>query len=233
MAGGADRQHPDAAEAGRSSPAGAGLLALATGTFYPDFFAKLNDGRVLLVEYKGEHLVEHEQQKKNIGERWESTSGGKALFFWAVKKDEHGRDVRRQLEDKLGKSCRVFVGLSNTVSGRSAPGVPLVSTYRIPGVHLATSYPVPIQSLSDTYPTPIQHLFDTWQMPKNQALGVDAQAGVETVQIQWFVNAAGCLGWRGLCHEGEGKATSMRHHCDIKATPKRVDSQRIGTPTPP
>jgi type III restriction enzyme len=79
-------------------------LPTATGTFYPDFFAELNDGRVLLAEYKGEHLVEHEQQKKNIGERWEAKSGGKALFFWAVKKDEHGRDVRRQLEDKLGKS---------------------------------------------------------------------------------------------------------------------------------
>jgi len=36
--------------------------------------------------------------------RWRGKSGGKALFLWAVKKDEHGRDVRRQLEDKLGKS---------------------------------------------------------------------------------------------------------------------------------
>ncbi len=45
-------------------------LPTATGTFYPDFFAELNDGRVLLVEYKGERLIEHEQQKKNIGERW-------------------------------------------------------------------------------------------------------------------------------------------------------------------
>jgi type III restriction enzyme len=76
-------------------------LPTATGTFYPDFFAELLDGRVLLAEYKGEHLVEHEQQKKNIGERWEEKSGGKALFLWAVKKDEHGRDVHRQLQDKL------------------------------------------------------------------------------------------------------------------------------------
>ncbi len=42
-------------------------LPTATGTFYPDFFAELNDGRVLLTEYKGEHLIEHEPQKKNIG----------------------------------------------------------------------------------------------------------------------------------------------------------------------
>jgi type III restriction enzyme len=79
-------------------------MPTATGTFYPDFVAELLDGRILIVEYKGEHLVEHEQQKKNIGERWEEKSGGKALFLWAVKKDEHGRDVRRQLQDKLAKS---------------------------------------------------------------------------------------------------------------------------------
>src|ERR1017187_483461 len=79
-------------------------LPTSTGTFYPDFFAELQDGRALIVEYKGEHLVAHEQQKKNIGERWEETSGGKALFLWAVKKDEHGRDVHRQLRDKLSQS---------------------------------------------------------------------------------------------------------------------------------
>jgi len=63
------------------------------------------DSENLLIQgEKGEHLVEPEQQKKNIGERWEDRSGGKALFLWAVKKDEHGRDVHRQLEDKLSKS---------------------------------------------------------------------------------------------------------------------------------
>jgi type III restriction enzyme len=38
-------------------------LPTARGIFYPDFFAELHDGRVLLTEYKGEYLVEHEQQK--------------------------------------------------------------------------------------------------------------------------------------------------------------------------
>ena len=79
-------------------------LPTSTGTFYPDFVAELNDGRVLIVEYKGEHLIEHEQQKKNIGERWAETSRGEALFLWAVKKDGHGRDVHRQLQDKIAKS---------------------------------------------------------------------------------------------------------------------------------
>ena len=44
-------------------------LRIATGMFYADFFAELLDGRVLLVEHKGEYLVEHERQKKNIGEK--------------------------------------------------------------------------------------------------------------------------------------------------------------------
>ena len=44
-------------------------LRITTGTFYADFFAELHDGRVLLVEHKGEHPVEHERQRKNIGER--------------------------------------------------------------------------------------------------------------------------------------------------------------------
>jgi type III restriction enzyme len=79
-------------------------LLITTGTFCLDFFAELNNGRVLLAEYKEEHPVEHEEQKKNIVERWEETSKGEALFLWAVKKDEHGRDVHRQLQDKVAKS---------------------------------------------------------------------------------------------------------------------------------
>ena len=77
-------------------------LPTSTGMFYPDFVAELDDGRILVVEYKGEHLILYEQEKKNIGELWESKSGGKALFLWAVKKDEAGRDVHRQIEDKIG-----------------------------------------------------------------------------------------------------------------------------------
>jgi len=78
-------------------------LPTSTDTFYPDFVAELDDGRIVVVEYKGEHLIEYEQEKKNIGELWESKSGGKALFLWAVKRDEAGRDVHRQIEDKIGR----------------------------------------------------------------------------------------------------------------------------------
>jgi type III restriction enzyme len=76
-------------------------LPPSSGTFYPDFVAGLDDGRILVTESKGEHLIQYEQEKKNVGELWESKSGGKALFLWAIKKDAAGRDVDRQLEDKI------------------------------------------------------------------------------------------------------------------------------------
>ena len=37
----------------------------------------------------------------NIGELWESKSNGKGLFLMAVKKDAKGRDVYKQIEDKI------------------------------------------------------------------------------------------------------------------------------------
>ena len=76
-------------------------LPLANGWFYPDFVVELIDGRILVVEYKGEHLIAYDQEKRNIGERWEEAGDGSALFLWAVKKDELGQDVYRQLEMKI------------------------------------------------------------------------------------------------------------------------------------
>lgn len=77
-------------------------LPLSNGKFfYPDFVAMLNDGRIFVIEYKGEHLVEGSQEKKNIGELWEEKSNGKALFLMAVKRDEKGRSVYKQIEDKI------------------------------------------------------------------------------------------------------------------------------------
>jgi hypothetical protein len=50
---------------------------------------------------KGEIYVDLAQEKKNIGERWEEKSAGKALFLMAVKRDEKGRSVYKQIEDKI------------------------------------------------------------------------------------------------------------------------------------
>jgi type III restriction enzyme len=77
-------------------------LPLSNGKFfYPDFVALLNDGRIFVIEYKGEIYVDAAQEKKNIGERWEEKSAGKALFLMAVKRDEKGRSVYKQIEDKI------------------------------------------------------------------------------------------------------------------------------------
>ncbi len=73
--------------------------------FYPDFVAKLKDGRTLVVEYKGEHLVENEdtKEKQMIGEFWARKSQGVGIFLMAVKRDEMGRDVYGQLRGAVGK----------------------------------------------------------------------------------------------------------------------------------
>jgi hypothetical protein len=79
--------------------------ARSSGYFYPDFVAELTDGRILVIEYKGEHLEDKqsEQEKRDIGRLWEERSGGRALFLWAVKQDDAGRDVRQQIETKAGQ----------------------------------------------------------------------------------------------------------------------------------
>ncbi len=56
-----------------------------------------------MIECKGEHLEDkrNEQEKRDIGGFWEARGGGRALFLWAVKKDDRGRDVRQQIEAKM------------------------------------------------------------------------------------------------------------------------------------
>lgn len=78
-------------------------LPTATDYFYPDFVIELVDGRILAVEYKGEPYKTNDdsREKIQIGEQWEKTSGGKCLFLMAFERDDRGRGVMQQLEDKL------------------------------------------------------------------------------------------------------------------------------------
>jgi type III restriction enzyme len=57
-------------------------LQTATDKFYPDFVAQLVDGRILVVEYKGEHLWSNDdsKEKRALGRLWAEKSGGKCLF---------------------------------------------------------------------------------------------------------------------------------------------------------
>ena len=57
-------------------------LQTATDRFYPDFIAKLQDGRILVVEFKGEHLWSNDdsKEKRAVGELWAEKGGGKCSF---------------------------------------------------------------------------------------------------------------------------------------------------------
>ena len=57
-------------------------LPTSSDKFYPDFVCRLNDGRILVVEYKGElfYSTDDSKEKRAIGEMWAKLSGGKCLF---------------------------------------------------------------------------------------------------------------------------------------------------------
>ncbi|WP_407352931.1 DEAD/DEAH box helicase [Luteimonas sp. R10] len=66
---------------------------------YPDFVARLGDGRLLVVEYKGgdRFTADQEKEKRMVGELWAKRSSGKGLYLMARKVDDKGRNVREQL----------------------------------------------------------------------------------------------------------------------------------------
>jgi len=77
-------------------------LPTSSDWFYPDFVAQLDDGRILVVEYKGDHLKDSKdtQEKEMVGQAWAKISGN--LFLMVLKQDEAGRDMRMQLQALLG-----------------------------------------------------------------------------------------------------------------------------------
>lgn len=78
-------------------------LPLAQGKFYPDFVCELTDGRMLIVEYKGEVYASNDDSvdKRAVGHKWAELSKGQCLFIMAVEKDEQGRDVRQQILEAI------------------------------------------------------------------------------------------------------------------------------------
>jgi type III restriction enzyme len=63
-------------------PSASFWLQTSTDRFYPDFVAKLADGRILVVEYKGEDRWSNDdsREKRALGELWAERSGGRCLF---------------------------------------------------------------------------------------------------------------------------------------------------------
>jgi len=79
-------------------------LPLAGRRFFPDFVCKLKDGRLLVVEYKGEVYKTNDDsdEKRAIGNIWADKSDGKWLFIMAVK-DDGGRDLDKQIRDLISR----------------------------------------------------------------------------------------------------------------------------------
>jgi hypothetical protein len=71
----------------------------AYGRFYPDFVCELIDGRLLVAEYKGEHLraVPREIEKAQVGKLWAQSSGGRCVFAMLFK-SERGMNVSQQID---------------------------------------------------------------------------------------------------------------------------------------
>lgn len=75
-------------------------LPTSRGNFFPDFVAKLKDGRLFAIEYKG-RADDYDREKDNIGKRAAEASGGKLLFVTVWENDNRGRDILAQLRSAL------------------------------------------------------------------------------------------------------------------------------------
>ena len=77
-------------------------LPTSTDKFYPDFVAQLNDGRLFVVEYKGELIADGADttEKRTIGALWQDQSNGNSLFL-IVEKQQDGLGMRGQLMKKV------------------------------------------------------------------------------------------------------------------------------------
>ena len=74
---------------------GSFFLQKANGRFYPDFICALNDGTILIVEYKGARGWTDAQDDRNIGNLWAELSNEACRFVMV-------RDRQwQQIEDKL------------------------------------------------------------------------------------------------------------------------------------
>jgi type III restriction enzyme len=64
-------------------------MQLHNQKIYQDFVAKLKDGRILVVEYKGADRYSNDdsKEKRIVGEFWAKNSNGQCLFVMTNGKD--------------------------------------------------------------------------------------------------------------------------------------------------
>ena len=77
---------------------GAFWLPTSTDRFYPDFIAKLKDGRTAIFEYKGEGWrdTDDSREKEKIGKVYQERSDGLCVFELLGK-----RDYRQKMRDLI------------------------------------------------------------------------------------------------------------------------------------
>ncbi|MCY4173053.1 MAG: hypothetical protein OXF25_03110 [Cyanobacteria bacterium MAG CAR3_bin_5] len=83
-------------------------LPTPTDKFYPDFVALMEDGRLLVVEYKGKDRAPDNSSdgrgKQLIGKMWAETSGGKAVFVMATIERNDPTEITHTIRKALGRS---------------------------------------------------------------------------------------------------------------------------------
>ncbi len=75
-------------------------IQTSTDRFYPDFVCQLHDGRILVVESKGEHLWSNDdsKEKRDLGEVWEARSQSQCVFIMPKGKDFER--IRQKIQGK-------------------------------------------------------------------------------------------------------------------------------------
>jgi type III restriction enzyme len=89
-----------------SEPEAAFWLPTSFSRFYPDFVAELVDGRMLVAEYKGEHLrdMPREIEKAEVGRLWATRSAGRCVFAMLFMQ-EQGLNLSQQIDRALISSA--------------------------------------------------------------------------------------------------------------------------------
>ncbi|HEV7232737.1 MAG TPA: DEAD/DEAH box helicase family protein [Sphingorhabdus sp.] len=75
-------------------------IPTSKGNFFPDFVAKLHDGRVFVIEAKG-RVDDYDREKDNIARQTAECSGGRMLFVTLWEDDKERRDIMTQLRKVL------------------------------------------------------------------------------------------------------------------------------------
>ena len=79
-------------------------LQTSTDKFYPDFIAKLKNGSIAIIEYKGEDRYSNDdsKEKRQIGEFYANLSSGKIMFIML-----NGKEWKK-LNELLNPSSKIY-----------------------------------------------------------------------------------------------------------------------------